>query len=516
MLALPTLLMALDIGALFLALPHLTADLGTTSTQQLWITDIYGFLLAGLLITMGSLGDRIGRRKLLLIGGAAFGVASVVAAYAPTAETLIAARALLGIAGATLGPSTLALITNMFRDARERGVAIALWMTCMMGGASLGPVLGGVMLEYFWWGSVFLLGVPVMLLLLVMGPLLLPEYRAPQAGRIDLFSVVLSLGAILPIIYGIKQLATSFDSSPVEGLVALVAGLAIGTVFVRRQLRLEDPLLDLRLFRNSSVSTVLGAGLLTSASMGGIGMLSSQYLQTVLGLSPAQSALWYAPMGIGTAVGSLLTPVLTRRIRQSTLIVGGLVFSLSGFVLLALAPSAGGLVQVVIGITVIAVGSGPLFVLGAGLVVGSVEPEKAGSAASISETCSTFGSTFGIAVLGTIGAAVYGTQMRDSMVEGIPADAAETASQTVAGAALAAEGLPGAQAAELLRSAHEAFTNGLNTSAVVSGLIAVTLAILTARILRRKEAATANRPAGQEAAPQEAGAADEEPLKADG
>lgn len=159
-LALPTLLIALDIGALFLALPHLSADLDASGTQQLWITDSYGFMLAGFLITMGTLGDRIGRRKLLLIGAAAFGVASVLAAYSTSAEMLIATRALLGVAGATLGPSTLALISTMFRDERQRGVAISLWATCQFGGAALGPVIGGVMLEHFWWGSVFLLGCP--------------------------------------------------------------------------------------------------------------------------------------------------------------------------------------------------------------------------------------------------------------------------------------------------------------------------------------------------------------------
>jgi len=206
-LALPTLLVSIDVFVLLLALPRLSQDLHASSTQQLWISDIYGFLLAGFLVTMGTLGDRMGRRRLLLAGATAFGLASVLAAYAGSPAMLIAARALLGIAGATLSPSTLALISNMFRQPRQRAVAIGVWMACFMAGAAIGPVAVGVMLEHFWWGSVFLLGVPAMALLLALGPVVLPEYRAPAAGRLDLGSVALSLAAIMPVVYGLTELA---------------------------------------------------------------------------------------------------------------------------------------------------------------------------------------------------------------------------------------------------------------------------------------------------------------------
>ncbi|MFC6930107.1 MFS transporter [Actinomadura yumaensis] len=182
MLVLPTLLVALDVNVLFLALPELSADLGTSGVQQLWITDVYGFMVAGLVITMGTLGDRIGRRRLLLAGGAAFAAASAAAAYATSPAMLIGARTLLGVAGATLMPSTLALITNMFRDARQRGSAIAVWATCQFAGAALGPVVGGVLLERFWWGSVFLMAVPVMAVLLVAGPCCCPSSARPARG----------------------------------------------------------------------------------------------------------------------------------------------------------------------------------------------------------------------------------------------------------------------------------------------------------------------------------------------
>src|SRR5690242_6635957 len=206
-LALPTLLLSLDVSVLYLALPKLSASLGADSTQQLWILDIYSFMLAGFLVTMGTLGDRIGRRRLLLIGGTAFGAASVLAAYSTSPGMLIATRAVLGVAGATLAPSTMALIRNMFRDPRQMGVAIGVWFSCFMGGMALGPLVGGLLLDHFWWGSAFLLGVPVMLLLVAVGPWLLPEYRDENAGKLDLVSVALSLAAILPVIYGLKALA---------------------------------------------------------------------------------------------------------------------------------------------------------------------------------------------------------------------------------------------------------------------------------------------------------------------
>src|SRR6266542_6352390 len=199
----------MDLTVLYLALPKLTADLHPTSTQLLWITDIYGFFLAGLLITMGTFGDRIGRRRLLLTGAVAFGTASLLAAFSSSAEMLIVARALLGVAAATLAPSTLSLIRNMFVDERQRTVAVGVWIASFSVGAAIGPLVGGVLLQFFWWGSVFLAAVPVMALLLVLGPVLLPEVRDPAPGRLDLASAVLSLLAVLALIYGLKLIAAA-------------------------------------------------------------------------------------------------------------------------------------------------------------------------------------------------------------------------------------------------------------------------------------------------------------------
>jgi len=276
-LALPTLLLSLDISVLYIALPHLGADLNPGSSQFLWIMDIYGFMIAGFLVTMGTLGDRIGRRKLLMIGAACFGIASILAAFSTSAEMLIVTRAVLGIAGATLMPSTLSLISNMFRDPNQRSVAIGIWMSCFMVGMIIGPLVGGILLEFFWWGSVFLLGVPVMILLLALAPFLLPEYRDEQAGRIDLFSVVLSLATMLPIIYGIKELAKyGWAAIP---LLTILVGFLFGVWFVRRQRKLPDPLLDMSLFRNAAFSASLGIMLLGGVSMGGVFLFVTQYLQ---------------------------------------------------------------------------------------------------------------------------------------------------------------------------------------------------------------------------------------------
>ena len=311
--ALPCLLYAMDLTVLTLAIPSLAADLNPTSTELLWIVDIYGFLVAGFLITMGTLGDRIGRRRLLLIGAAAFGAASVLAAFAQTPEMLIASRALLGIAGATLAPSTLSLIRNMFHDAHQRTIAIGIWVTSFSTGAAIGPLVGGVLLESFHWGSVFLLAVPVMAVLLAVGPRLLPEYKDPSPGRLDLASAALSLIAVLAVIFGIKELAK--DGLEPLGISALVAGLAIGAAFIDRQRRLAEPMIDLGLFRRRAFSLSLSANTLAFAVVFGLEVFVAQYFQLVLGYSPLEAGLWSLPGALAFVVGSQLTPPLAARIR---------------------------------------------------------------------------------------------------------------------------------------------------------------------------------------------------------
>jgi DHA2 family multidrug resistance protein-like MFS transporter len=462
-LMLPTLLVAMDMTALLLALPRLSASLGATNVQQLWISDSYGFVVAGLVITMGTLGDRIGRRRLLTIGGAAFAATSVMAAFSVSPLMLIVARALLGVAGATLAPSTLALITNMFRDERQRGQAITIWATCQFTGGALGPVLAGFLLQHFWWGSVFLVAVPAMVVLVVAGPVLLPEFRGDHAGRLDLASVGLSLMAVLLIVYGIKQLA--IERAPTAPMVALAAGVAIGWLFVRRQLRLETPLLDVRLLRNRPFTAVLVALVFAGVAMAGTGLLVTQYLQSVLGFSPVASAVLFAPMGLGVAVGTMAAPTLARRMKQPTAIAAGLVGSALGSLLLVGVGGAYALPLVMIGIALLALGTGPLFALGTGLVVTSVPPQRAGSAASMSETGNYLGGSLGFALLGVLAAVVYRSRM-------------DGTSDSLAGAVAASRRLPARQGAELLHAAREAFTASLHITGIVAAVIFAGLAVL--------------------------------------
>ncbi|NJP95851.1 MFS transporter [Nonomuraea sp. FMUSA5-5] len=490
-LLLPTLLVAMDMTALFLALPQLSADLGAGSVEQLWISDAYGFMVAGLVITMGTLGDRIGRRRLLMIGAAAFAVLSVVAACSTSPAMLIVARALLGVAGATLMPSTLALITNMFPDGRRRGRAIAIWATCQFTGGALGPVLAGFLLQYFWWGSVFLVAVPAMAVLLLAGPVLLPEFRGGQAGRLDPASVGLSLAAVLLMVYGIKQLTV--EDVPAGPAVALAAGAALGFVFVRRQLRLESPLLDLRLFRNRPFTGVIVALVFAGIAMAGTGLLVTQYLQSVLGFSPVLSAILFAPMGLGTAAGTMLAPALARRTSHTSAIAGGLVVSALGSLLLIFVGTDGptALPLVMTGITVLALGTGPLFALGTGLIVGSVPPERAGSAAALSETGNYFGGSLGFALLGVVAAVVYRSHMNGTL----------PATDSLAGAIAAAARLPADQAAVLLDAARAAFTTGLHVNGAVAAAIFTGLAVLV-RTMRPSTSAAEARLPDQEPAPQ--------------
>jgi len=486
-LTLPTLLVSVDVFVMLLALPHLSSDLGAGSTEQLWIMDTYAFLLAGFLITMGTVGDLIGRRRLLLLGGAGFGLASVLCAYSVNPEMLILARGLLGVAGATLAPSTLALISNMFADPRQRGLAISVWLAAFMGGAATGPVIGGLLLENYWWGSVFLLGVPVMVLLLGLGPVLLPEYRDTTGRRLDLISVAQSLAAILPVIYGLKELARNgWHPAPI---LAVLAGLAFVVLFVRRQHRLADPLLDLRLFADRAFSAALGSMLFGTMLMGAIMLLITQYLQLVAQLSPLRAGLWMLPSA-GAATASFLgATLLVRRFRPAYLIGAGLAAAVLGLLLITQVRTTAGLGLLTTGFVFINLGSGPLLTLGTDLIVGSVSPAKAGSAAAMNETSGEFGFALGIAVLGSIATAAYRHELRDTLPPGLSPQATQRARDSLANASTAI--VPDRLRPELLAAAQHAFIDGMRIVAGASALVLAGVAVLTVRLLRHVPATAA-------------------------
>ena len=310
-LMLPLLLVSMDMTVLYYAIPAVSGELRPTSAEQLWILDIYGFVLAGLLVTMGNLGDRIGRRRLLLIGAAAFGVASLASAYSQTAGALIGARAALGVAGATLMPSTMALIRNMFHDPKQRRTAIGIWMAVFSSGTAIGPLVSGVLLAHFWWGSVFLVNVPVLVLLVALGPILLPESSDPRPGRFDLVSSALSLAAVLPVISASRTRPRT-DSAP-AGL-AIAVGLAFGVLFVRRQRRRPDPMVDLGLFRRRAFGGSVLITVLAVFALVGYAFFTTQYLQLVLGLSPLAAALWSLPTTVAVAVAATVVGVVARSV----------------------------------------------------------------------------------------------------------------------------------------------------------------------------------------------------------
>lgn len=493
-LLLPTLVVAMDMGVLFFAVPYISTTLAPSGTEQLWIMDMYSFLLAGLLITMGALGDRIGRRRLLTIGAAGFVGASALAAYADSAAQLIAARALLGVAGATVMPSTLALIRTMFHDPRQRQIALGAWGGVLTAGATLGPVVGGLLLHWFWWGAAFLIAVPVMLLVLAAAPALLPEHRSgTRRGSFDLAGAVLSLAAILPVVYGIKTL--SVEGWSVLPAAAIPVGLLVAAAFVRRQRTAADPLLDLSLFRIRTFSGAITVNTVAMFAMMGFTLFTSQYLQLVKGMSPLEASLWalVPSVGVGAAVG--ISGALAGRVRPAVLMAGGFLVGATGFAMMTQVGAHSPLALVLTAAGVLAAGTVGTMTLTAEMVVSAAPAEQAGAASATSETAVELGSSLGIALLGAAGAAVYRDRLAGGLPAGLDGESTAVARDTLGGAVAVAERLPERLGADLLESARLAFTDGLHVAAVVGMVFAAAAAVLAHRLLHhlpaRPPAATA-------------------------
>lgn len=494
-LALPCLLYAMDLTVLNLAVPAISRSLRPSSVELLWIVDIYGFVLAGSLITMGTLGDRIGRRRLLLAGAAGFAGASVFAAYATSPGMLIAARAVLGVAGATLAPSTLSLIRNMFADPDQRRIAIGVWISSFSAGGAAGPLIGGLLLEWFWWGSVFLLAVPLMAVLLVVGPWLLPEFRDPEPRRLDLASAALSLTAVLALIYGLKQLVQGGGHGWVPAL-AIAGGAAAGAAFAFRQHTLADPLLDLRLFRLPGFIAALGSNVVSFFTGFGVLLFVGQYLQLVLGLSPLAAGLWMLPSSAGFIVGSMLTPALARRARPVFVMASGLALAAAGFGLLTQLSTdrAAGLALLVTGSVVFSVALAPVDTLATDLAVAAAPPQQAGAVTAITETSAEVGGALGIALLGVAGASVYRSQIAGTLPGGVPQHAARAAHDTLGGAVAAAGQLPGQVGPALAEAARQAFGYGLHVAFAICAALTLAAAAAAVTLLRHLDPEPASEP----------------------
>jgi DHA2 family multidrug resistance protein-like MFS transporter len=483
-LTLPALLISMDLSVLYLAVPKISAALQPSPAQLLWITDIYGFLLAGFLVTMGTLGDRFGRRRLLLIGGAAFGLASLAAAYAPSAGFLIAARAVLGIAGATLGPSTLSLIGAMFPDTRQRSAAIAVWSMSLSAGGALGPVVGGLMLERYWWGSVFLLAVPVMAVLVVAGPLLLAEQRDPKPGRLDLTSVGLGLTAVLGVIYGLKQLGQGGPAWPAAAAIA--AGLGSGYLFVRRQARVPDPVVDLQLLRRPMLATALAANTLGFFIVLGITLLVDQQLQLVVGLGPLKTGLATVPMFIVFIGGALASPAVVAHVQPPAAITAGFLVAAAGLaILMAAPPGPAGFWPLVAGLVVLAAGLAPIFPMVTNLVLAAAPPQRAGAATGLAGTSTEFGGALGIAVLGITGSITYRAALAGSLPDQTPGQVVQAARGSLGAAMAAARALPEPLSSAVTAASQAGFTSGVHAASALGTLVAVSVAALVWLVRRR-------------------------------
>jgi DHA2 family multidrug resistance protein-like MFS transporter len=481
-LAFPCFLLSVDFTVLHLAVPKLTADLRPSSTQLLWIVDIYGFLIASSLITMGTLGDRIGRRKLLLIGAATFGLASIGAAFAVGAPMLIVTRALLGVAGATLMPSTMALIRNLFHDPDQRRIAIAVWINSFVIGGSIGPILGGIVLEHFWWGAVFLINVPVMLLLLILGPILLPESRDPNPGTLDIASAVMSLVAMLSVIYGVKRFAQ--DGITLAPMIATVLGAAMWIAFVFRQRHLVHPLIDVELFKVPAFSTAIATQLVATITMGGTYFLVAQYLQLVLGLGPLRAGLALLPATVTGFIGTMVAPMLVKRFRHSHLIAGGMLLTAIGMLVLSQLKPVTDLTLLVAAYVVLTFGINIAITLTTDNIMSVAPPERAGSAAGISETSAELGAALGIAILGSVAAAAYRHGMTDRLGTHVSGAVSAQARATLGEAVATAKQLGGQSGMEIMTAARDSFTSALSLVALLSAAMILVMSVMAAIALR--------------------------------
>ncbi|MET2012408.1 MFS transporter [Microbacterium chocolatum] len=482
-LMLPVLLVSVDNTVLSFALPAIAVDLAPTSAQQLWIIDAYPLVLAGLLVTMGTLGDRFGRRRMLMIGATGFAAVSALAAFAPTAGLLIVARAAMGVFGAMLMPSTLSLLRSIFTDRDQRRFAIAIWASMFSAGAALGPIVGGILLEHFGWGSVFLMAVPVLIPLLVLAPILVPESRDPNPGRIDPLSIGLSLATMIPIVYGIKELAVYGLASAAPFL--FVVGLGFGVLFVRRQLRRAEPMLDVRLFRNATFSGALLVNLLSVVGLVGFLFFVAQYLQLILGLSPMNAGFALVPgLAAMIAAGLLVVPI-ARRVAPRIVVPVALLFSVGGYIAVSGMGAGGSLLLLVVAFVSLGIGIGAAETVSNELVLASAPPAKAGAASAVSETAYELGAVLGTAVLGGILTALYRANL--VVPDGISGDSALAARETLAGASQVAANVDPTLARALTDAAGTAFSAGVTVTALIGAGLVVIAGVIAAATLGRRQ-----------------------------
>lgn len=468
-------LVAVDATVLHVAVPAVSADLRPGPMELLWIVDAYPLVCASLLILFGTLGDRIGRRRVLLVGYVVFGLASALAVFATGPLSLIIARALLGAGGAMIMPATLSILRQVFPDRRERALAIGVWSAVAAVGAALGPLLGGALLQHFWWGSVFLVNVPLMILSVPLGRWLLPESTGDRQGPWDALGALLAAGGLFAVIFGVKRAGGGDPLAP-DTVVAFAVGAALLALFAYRQRSLAHPLIDFSAFARPAFGTAVGCIILTVLALVGLALIAAQYLQLVLGLSPLETGLRLLPLSVAAVAAGLIGPRMLRWLGPRTMVALG--FAMTALAVLVLT-GLGTNDQLVLM-------TGGFVLLGFGLettlfgcyesMLSDAPPQQAGGAAAVGETAYQLGAGLGIAVLGSVLNGAYAAAFKGRQGGG--------AGNSI-GEAYSVAGDLGGTAGELLRqSAQQAFVRGMHVTLAVSAALLLLGALAATRLPR--------------------------------
>ncbi|MFI1191398.1 MFS transporter [Streptomyces californicus] len=483
-LCLSLLVVALDATVLHVAVPSLTEDLRPSGTALLWIVDAYPLVCASLLILFGTLGDRVGRRRVLLIGYALFGVASVIATTADSPSVLIAARALLGVGGAMIMPATLSIVRQVFPDRRERALAIGVWTAVAAVGAATGPVVGGFLVEHFWWGSVFLVNIPLMAVILPLARWLLPESRGGQDGPWDVLGALMAAAGVLGVVLGVKRLGGGASLLDPIALVPSALGLALLVLFVRRQKRRSHPLIDVMMFARPAFSTAVGCIVLAMLALVGLQLIAVQYLQLVLGLSPLETGLRLLPLTFAAMAAGATGSYTLRRLGPRRMVGWGFVLTAASVLLLTSMGQHDRPALLTCGFVLLGFGLQTTLFGAYESMLSDAPPERAGGAAAIGETSYQLGAGLGIALLGSVMNAAYAPGLTSLHEQGVPARAGAAASHSLGEAYQVAARLGGPMGDLLRSTARHAFVDGLHITLFVSAGLLLVGALAALRLPR--------------------------------
>jgi EmrB/QacA subfamily drug resistance transporter len=485
-LCLSLLVIGIDNTVLNVALPALVRDLHASTSQLQWIVDGYTLVFAGLLLSAGSLGDRFGRKGALSIGLALFGLGSALSAFASSANVLIFTRAFMGIGAALIMPATLSLLTNIFADPVERARAIGVWAAVAGGGSAIGPVLGGFLLQHFWWGSVFLVNVPVALVALIVGRFLLPSSRDPSAPRLDPIGALASIAGLVALLWSIIEAPTNGWGDP-RVLVGFGMGAVLLVAFVWWELQCDHPMLDVRFFENPRFSAASSALAMVFFAMMGASFLITQYLQTVLGFSALEAGLRMLPMAVLLLCVAPVSPRLVERFGTKAVAGTGLLLGTVGLVFLSRVPVADGYPHLLVALIIISSGMGLVMAPATESIMGSLPPTKAGVGSAMNDTTRQMGGALGVAVLGSVLASAYRPAVSSRLdALRVPASTVANARDSVGGAIAAASNLPASVRVAVGDAARHAFVHAFSSAVIVGAIVmavaaAVVLTFLPAR-----------------------------------